>query len=188
MENNFLANITKQFKGNKNNKTLIILVVIGIALLIFSKIITPGESDPITTSPKGGSEVGAFENEIQRELHTMLNKMKGVGKISVMVTLDSGPESIYSQNITESSKEMDEQDNQGGVRTTVEYNHSGQLVIIKKGGGEEPVVIKEIMPKIRGVLVVAEKGGNPKVRLEIQRAIQGVLDIPAYKISVVEGE
>lgn len=189
MDNNFFGKLTKQLKGNKKNKTLLILIVIGISLLIVNRMITSDGSgkSPATTSPKVET-LESFENDIQRELETMLNRMKGVGKVHVMVTLDSGPETIYSENVTESQKDMNEKDNQGGERTTVEYNRAGQLVIARKGGGEEPVIIKEVMPKVRGVLVVAEKASNPKVRQEIQRAIQGILDVPAYKISVVEGE
>ncbi len=183
MDKNFLGNIINQFK---NNKMLMVLAVAGIALLLVSRVIgsanDPQESKPTSTP----SNVESFENEIQRELQKMLNLMGGVGKVDVMVTLESGPETIYSENITESKRQNDEQDNQGGTRTTVEYNRTGQLVIVRRGGNEEPVVIKEIMPKVRGVLVVCDNASSPKLRLEITKAIQAVLDVPAYKISIVE--
>ena len=185
-KNNPLTNIFNQFK---NNKMLMILAVAGIGLLLLSRIFTLGDNAPAQTSGTPKVEaLESFEVQIQKELESILGKMSGVGKVNVMVTLENGPETIYSQNYTENNRESNEQDSQGGTRTTVDYNRTGQLVIARSGGSEAPVVVKEIMPKVRGVLVVCENGANPKVRLAVTKAIQSVLDVPAYKISVVEGK
>lgn len=182
-----LADIFNQFK---NNKLLMILAAVGIGLLLLSRLLSFGDSAP-PPQTSGGVKVEtleSYEAQIQKELESILGKMSGVGKVKVMVTLENGPEMVYSKNYTMNNRESTENDNQGGTRSSAEYNETGQLVMARRGGNEEPVVIKEVMPKIRGVLVVSENGSNPKVRLEVTKAIQSVLDLPAYKISVVEGK
>lgn len=184
-KNNMLSNVFNQFK---NNKLLMVLTAVGIGLLIISRLIALGDTGPPQTLGAPKTElVESYETQIQKELETILGKMRGVGKVKVMVTLENGPEIVYAENYTENNRESNENDNQGGTRSTIEYNKTGQLVMARRGGNEDPVVIKEIMPKIRGVLVVCENGSNPKVRLEVTKAIQSVLNLPAYKISVVEG-
>lgn len=180
--------LIKIFDQFKSNKLLMILAAVGIGLLVISKAFTFGDSTPSQTSitPKIEAMEG-FEVQVQRELEAILSKMSGVGKVRVMVTLENGPEIIYKENYTEHSRQSNEQDSQGGTRISVEYNKTGQLVMARRGGSEEPVIVKEIMPRVRGVLVVSENGGNPKVRMAITQAVQRVLDVPAYRISVVAG-
>ncbi|SES62922.1 hypothetical protein [Anaerobranca gottschalkii] len=177
--------VFSELKGKKN-LSILLLAFLGIVLILFN---FPSGKDPTPTSSNPKVEnLETFELQIKKELENILSKMDGVGKVSVMVTLENSSEMIYSENYTESRRENREEDSQGGTRNTVEYNKTGQLVIIRRAGNEEPVVIKEIMPKIRGVMVVSENGDNPKVKLEITKAIQSVLDVPAYKISVVKGK
>ena len=47
-------------------------------------------------------------------------------------------------------------------------------------------IIKEINPEIKGVIIVAEGAKDSKVKLKISRAVQTVLDIPAYRVTVYE--
>lgn len=184
MEN--IKKVFTEFKGNKN-LSILILAFLGIALILFNFPLKK-DTPPITPSNPKVDNLETFELQIKKELENILSKMDGVGKVSVMVTLENSSEMVYSENYTENKRENREEDSQGGKRNTVEYNKTGQLVIIRRAGNEEPVVIKEIMPKIRGVMVVSENGDNPKVKLEITKAIQSVLDVPAYKISVVKGK
>ncbi len=94
---------------------------------------------------------------------------------------------IYARNEEVSRRTTNEEDSQGGVRQQLEYDSRGQLVFVQTGGQEEPVVVKVIKPRVRGVLVVAEGAGNSLVRERLTHAVQGALDLPAYKINVQKG-
>jgi len=59
-------------------------------------------------------------------------------------------------------------------------------MVNQQGGSSQPIVVKEINPEIKGVIVVAEGARNSKVKLKISEAVQTVLDVPAYRVTVLE--
>ena len=48
----------------------------------------------------------------------------------------------------------------------------------------KPVLLKEKMPEIQGIIIVADGAGDTSVRLEIIRAVQALLKVPNGKIEV----
>ncbi|WP_353892382.1 hypothetical protein PRVXH_001728 [Proteinivorax hydrogeniformans] len=183
MDNKIFKNLKEQFVSNK---LLGILCILGIVLLVLSRMLTG--SDKTTVQPSADVEyeiTESYEEKIQQELEEILSSISGVGKAKVMVTLDTGNEKVVAKNITESERATLEEDTEGGIREIVDYNYKGELVILRKTAGDEPLVIKEIKPKVRGVLVVCPGGGNPNIQKQVIRAVQGVLDIPTYRINVM---
>ncbi|HYE09682.1 MAG TPA: stage III sporulation protein AG, partial [Patescibacteria group bacterium] len=72
-------------------------------------------------------------------------------------------------------------------RTINEKNTSDQVVFMNdQGGTSKPLVLKEVNPDIKGVIIVAEGAKDPKVKLQLTEAVQTVLDVPAYRVSVFE--
>ena len=66
-----------------------------------------------------------------------------------------------------------------------EYREENKYVTVKrKDGSEDAVLQKQIMPKIRGVLVVCDGGGNSVVKEKITQAVSGVLNISGGKVVV----
>ena len=52
--------------------------------------------------------------------------------------------------------------------------------------GQNPYVIKEISPKIEGVVVIAEGGDNPVVIQDISEAVQALFDVDTHKIKIMK--
>ena len=52
--------------------------------------------------------------------------------------------------------------------------------------GKSPYVISETNPKVEGVLVIAEGGGNSRIKQEILEAAQALFGIEAHKIKIVK--
>ncbi len=69
-------------------------------------------------------------------------------------------------------------------RTTSTTSQTISPVIINSNGSSGPIIIKEIMPEVKGVIVVAEGAGNVIVRLELIRAVMVALDIGAEDIEI----
>mgnify|MGYP000724289646 CR=1 FL=1 len=51
-----------------------------------------------------------------------------------------------------------------------------------------PVVLKEIYPKVKGVIVVAQGGDNVEIKNQIISAVMSLLDLDANKIEVLTNE
>ena len=111
-------------------------------------------------------------------------QIKNVGEVDVMITYESSTEVIPASNITESNQVTEEKDAQGGTRTTVQEDMSKNVVT--SGGNQDLIVIKEIKPQIRGVMVVAKGAGDIRVKTELVEAVKTIFQIPGYRVMVYE--
>ena len=171
----------------------------GVALVIvanFYNDITYKDKKPAIENMENNNQInGTYNNssddnyaaEIQDQLSTILSKIAGAGKVSVMITYESGKELVTQKDKSVIDKVTDEKDNDGGTRIINEYSIDDKTVMVnQQGGSSQPVVVKEINPEIKGVIVVAEGAWDSKVKLKISEAVQTVLDIPAYRVTVLE--
>jgi len=178
---------------------LIAAVLIGIALFLPWQ--EDGEKAVNTDLVQENKEMGqqlihsedrldAIELGIEQRLENILSQIKGVGEVNVTVFLASGPKYDYALNVSTIEKQIDEKDQNGGLRTTTEVTEDGQLVIVRsdRTGGEEPVVAQEYKPDIQGVLVVAEGADNSKVKANLLAAVTTILDLESHKVNIQSKE
>lgn len=173
-------------RAGANKLLLGILGALGVMLLVL-----PGSCQmPAGVDDPPGGYVQSqpdYQTQLQAELERILKTIDGAGRISVFLTLDDEQEMVYAWNHEERERTVFEEDAQGGVREQVEYDERGQLVIVRNGGQEQPVVTQVIRPKVRGVLIVSSNADNPRVRQRLLEAVQGALDTPAYRVTIQKG-
>jgi len=131
------------------------------------------------------TSIPEYEEELENELKEMLSKIKGVGEVSVMINLDSTAEAVVEKNVQTQESTTDEKDSEGGNRQIKDQQRDEQVVILRKGDHEQPIVVKTNKPRVRGVLVVAPGAENMQVKAWISEAVQRVLDVPAHRVSVL---
>lgn len=186
-----------------NNKklynNLVILLCMGVALVIvanfYNDIAYKNKSSISENTEDNNQVIGTYNlnskdeygSEIQEQLSSILSKIAGAGKVSVMITYESGKELVTQKDKSIVDKVTDEKDTDGGTRIINESSIDDKTVMVsQQGGSSQPVVVKEINPEIKGVIVVAEGARDSKVKLKISEAVQTVLDIPAYRVTVLE--
>lgn len=160
----------------KDGKTLALLITVSAALLFLllaptSNIGTEGED----------AEIGLFDytRELEQNLSRVISKIEGAGKTQVFVTLENGFESVYASDAS-----VYETTSSGSVDTKSEK----QLVLTGTGSvGQSPVVVKKISPKIKGVVIVCDGGGNEYVRQRITELAATAFNIQKSKIYVTGG-
>ncbi len=112
----------------------------------------------------------------ETRLKEALSKIRGAGAVEVMLTYENGRELIPAY-------ETDTQTNaQSGE--IVSSNASTRPVTVTKGGQEEALVVKEVEPRIRGVIVIAEGAEDIGVRMDLARAASKALGIDANLVEV----
>lgn len=185
------------------NKWLLGLTVIGILLLVFGASgslgggfspgngaapsgATPVAAAPALTSAQGAAveAADAYETELDAQLEHMLNQIAGISGALVMVRVDSTARQDYGQDVTTSRSTTSE----GGVgkATTVTTSAQSQVVTVTGPNGSQSALISEQeLPHITGVLVVAKARDSVQMEAEITSAVQDVLGIPAYEITVL---
>lgn len=190
----------KLLKLNLSKKTtanLIIVFCLGLTLILiadFYKDIKVDRTEDDSYYEGTETETEAIDNtasdyvsELEGDLSSILSKIQDAGRVSVMITLKSGSEIIPAKDESISDKVTNEKDTSGGTRIINEKTTDDKVVFTAaQGGNSKPLIIKEINPEIQGVIVVAEGAKDSRVKLKISQAVQTVLDIPAYRVTVYE--
>lgn len=178
-------------KGKFGIWGIVVLVTLGIAMMVLPGLYLGQEKAPSPSlanpSPaymnNNPTQLGGLEQEIAADLCQILNQVEGAGEVAVSVALAAGPEQNYAENSTKIRSDIEEKDTSGGTRSTSETNEKTELVFSQNGGSA--LVIQEIGPEIKGVLVVAEGAEEPLIRAQLSEAIQTILNLPAHRVMIL---
>ena len=155
------------------NKYKYVLLVAALGALL---LLWPAGQKTADASPAESSSTGDRVDLAQTEaaMEEILGKISGVGRVDVMLTLQSGGERVLAQD---SSLRYS-----GNVQTPDSYERSTQPVT--DAGGV--VVTQETYPQYRGALVVCEGGGSDAVRLQVVSAVSALTGLGSDRIAVVK--
>lgn len=129
----------------------------------------------------------SYASCLERSLEELLCTMDGVGKVRVMVTLASSGEAVVEKDVNTVREGTTEVDSAGGSRNTTNINDSEVTVYQdRQQGNGVPYVKKVLSPRVEGVVVSAQGGGNAGTVQNITEAIQALFGIDAHKIKVVK--
>lgn len=205
----------REFKLQKwfQRDNLIILVLSGILLFVIALPIKDKDSSDVVNTEKSGSTLlkgsadtlsgehmalPAHENEqavvdaeydyaayLEQKLEGTLKTIEGVGKVEVMLTLQSSEELVVEKDAPVSRSNTNETDSEGGNRVISQIDSQETTIYRTDGSSSEPYVVKTILPKVEGVLVVAEGAGNGTVNKSITEIVQALFGVEAHKVKVV---
>ncbi len=166
-----------------NKKNMYILFIAGILILIILNTVSiDGDSEGKVED--AGACTDAYADE--KRLEEILSKIDGAGNTEVMITYDTGMEKVTVQNSKVSKSFSNDTEHSGGELQIQDIEEERQIVMSGSGSSEKPFVLKEINPRVRGVLVIAEGADNPKISYDITNAVAAVLDVPYYRIQVLK--
>jgi stage III sporulation protein AG len=196
-----------EVKGEKKPgkyQYMLLVLCIGAAFMLVGNIVFKNNSTsqavPASTSAKASSEdvptfglknstenktVAQYEEKYETQMRKALEEMLGVNDVTVVVTIDSTDKKILQKNTTTKTQTTDETDREGGQRKVVDSSTDEQLVILRNGDKETPVVVETKKPDIRGVLVVAKGADNIEVKKGIKEAVTRALGVPSYRVAVM---
>ncbi len=169
----------KTFEKIKKVKNLhIVLSVVAVALigLLFFSFDSGTRNDKTTLSE---SEYFQIENR----LCDVLSKINGAGNVSVMINF-AGTSELITATTSDVSQDKTSDYDSSGNRVTESKTESISPVIIRKDGEDTPLIVKEILPDIVGVVVVAEGADRLSVKLNLLQAVQTLLDVSADKVEI----
>lgn len=173
-------------------KWMAIAAIIGISFMLLSDLKDREEIKavlPQDSSEEGNEQTAPekedFEAAYERELTAALEQMAGVSNVTVVVTIEASERKIFEKNTAVKTQETKEQDKKGGERIITDQMRDEDLVMVKKDGGEAPVIQEMKKPDIRGVLIVAEGAENIQVKKWIIEAVTRVLNVPSHRVAVM---
>lgn len=126
------------------------------------------------------------KSDVEKGLQSILSKIKGAGKVDVMVTFYSGNESILAIDEKTSDNATNEKDKEGGSRTITQSDRENKVIYEEAQGDKKPFIIKQILPKVKGVVIVADGAGDAEIKSSLAKATEALLDVAPHKIQVFQ--
>ena len=167
-----------------------LILLFGILIAIISIPVKKSENNIKDETDFSTKEISNedYVTDLEQRLEEILESTEGVGKAKVMITvMDNGKEVLYSQwDISKSS--ITENDSNGSSVIKEESNEIESVLYTEEDGVNIPYVQKEEMPRIQGVVIIAQGAGKADITAEISEAASTLLGIPINKIKVLKME
>lgn len=119
--------------------------------------------------------------QTESKLGRILSTVKGAGSVEVMINFESTPERILAYIVTVNANKSAS----GDTNFNETDNKTQSPQILNVNGQQVPLVLKELAPKVTGVIVVSEGADNIKTRLDLINATAVLLDIDRENIIVL---
>ncbi len=187
-----IKDLLKELISRKHVANIIVILAVAIIALIFSSDFLVKDSSAKnnikeTTGDTFVKQEEVFKTEeeiVEVRLKKILERIKGSGEVEVMVTFEMGSEIIPASNTVETKDTTEEKDSNGGIRTVTSQNLTENIVTTNDSTGNKPLVIKEIKPQVKGVIVVAEGADDIEVKVQLYDAVKTVLQVSGDRVQV----
>ena len=130
------------------------------------------------------SEIMTVEKRMERELSRTLERMDGVGKVTVKIHLKTGHRRIWERQsrITKRAQQQQQE-------LHTEESSSDEIVLAgARDGVDNPILKEELAPEIEGVVVVATGASNPRVKQLLTDTVMTILNLPSHRVLVIAGK
>lgn len=125
----------------------------------------------------------SYEQSLEARLKSTLSKVEGVGEVEVMISTENGKEIVTKSDTTQENAVTSENALTGDTRNIQSGKYQDTTVKIND---DEPLILKEISPKIEGVLIVAQGGDNIEIKNSLINATNALLGVDVHKIQVLK--
>lgn len=119
-------------------------------------------------------------------LEELLISIKGVGNVKVMITLKSTLEKVILNQVAYDKTDENTTDSSGSSSVKNTYSQDSVVVYEEDADGNKiPYILKEKVPEIEGIAVIADGGSDSENILKITSVTQALFGISSHKISVI---
>lgn len=167
MKEPILPGFCKELLAKQNRaKLAVVLGAAAMVLILLSELFSTPSTATAKTAPAGETNPTAqqYKQQLEQQLETLIGQVEGAGKTTVMLTLESGEETIYALDTLSG-------------QTQSQQTH----VLLDDGTALEETTY---LPTVCGVAVVCEGGGDVRVAARITELVAALLDVPTNRICV----
>ena len=176
----------KIFKDRKTENLVFMLILLIVTLVIINRILkdepkNDNDSNTVNTAVLASRNM---EITLDQKLEEILAKIKGVGKVNVLVTYSENEFNkipMYNENNTKNTTE--EVDKNGNTKKNTSDIIQKEIVL---GADQNPVIKSIENPRIEGAIITAEGAGNIDIKTNIISAVEAATGLATHKIQVFE--
>lgn len=176
-------------RGMKREQWLICGLA-GLLLLVIAAPVKQKEQkktqEEVTVQSQKPTE-DQIRQSYEKQLESVLSQVEGVGTVQVAVAMESTGKKQVEKDSPEDTSTSSEKGDSGTERTSQTVTTGETTVYEDTGdGGQTPYISSSTYPEIRGVIVVAQGGGNPVIVQQIQEAVMALFHVEAHEIKVLK--
>lgn len=153
-----LINLVKEYKY------VALILAIGILLMLLPEKQDMPDSAPVQSS----------EENLQTQLEEILSQIRGVGKVRVLLTVESGEKTLYIRDEDRSESSENSQ------------TRSEAVIITGSDRAQQGLISQVLPPNYLGAVIVCQGGDLPEVKLAVVEAVCDAVGLTADKISVLK--
>ncbi len=157
---------------NLSPKLVFSLGLLGIILIGLSGFL--GNEDNTIKNEDYSLQSKQYVDETEQRMEEILSLTSGVGKVTVMITIDNGAEYVYAKDEKQSGS------------TQQQSTESKYILIDGSTGKRQPLVLTQLEPKIKGVVVVCDGGNDPVVRQRVSDIVTTSLGINSLQVCILK--
>ena len=151
----------------KKYKFVLLVVLVGIILMLLPVSSQTKETEENKSQiPQESFDLAAMEQRMEE----VLGKIDGVGKLRLMLTLQSGTRLTLAEDT--------QRDQDRTQRETVTLNRGS--------GNQEILITNRFYPVYQGAVVVCQGADSSAVRLAITETVQALTGLPSDRIRVAK--
>ncbi len=165
------------FKLDKKKKIILIVSLMILALVIYFFPSKSNNKEKVSISNN-------TESTKEEQLERVLSNIKGTGNVSVMITYASTSEMVCATETETETNTVTEKTENGGIKESETVKENKSPITIGNGDGENALVMVKKEPEIKGVIVVAQGAENISVKMELQKAVETVLQISPSQVEI----
>lgn len=162
-----LARLWDQYKG------IVLILAVGVLLLSW-----PSKDVSVQRTESEGSTGWNALEETEARMEQILAQIDGVGRLSLMLSLESSARQELSVDTELSYR--------GDTDAPEEYSRKSETVFISTDQGDAPVVAYSVSPVYRGAVVVCQGAENAGVRLAVTQAVAALTGLGSDRIMVIQ--
>lgn len=174
--------LVKKFSNIKGIKIVVPLILLVLVITIYYSFFNDSSKKSLSSSNISYTSSLEYSKLLEDKLKSVLSSIKGAGNVNVMITLESGPELKIA---TQTDERTNTTTNASGTTTSITVVE--EPIIITQNGEETPLVLMEILPVVKGVVVVAEGAKDVGVKLQLLEAVQALLSLSSGNIQILTG-
>ena len=174
--------------SEKYKRHLTAAALIGFALVFISSLITSTGKNEKVSENNYSEAISSYCSRQENRLEKLLSSIDGVGDAHVMVTLENGVEYRYAADEKQSGDSVFTYADGGTSPSKVQQSENSEqnYIMIGSSGDKKPLIVTELSPKVKGVVVVCDGGADAVVIKRVTDAVTTALGINSLQVCVAK--
>lgn len=188
VSNVFKGLFSKSGISQKQAKWLTALGIAGMLLIMLTGLWPDIGAQKAAAAGDTGGTLTTYAQQTEQRLAEILKQVKGVGAVHVMVTLENGVEYRYAADEKQSGDSVFTYADGSAAPSKVQEKEDRQqsYILVDSTGGKKPLVLTELSPRVKGVVVVCSGAGNPVIRQRVTDAVTTALGVTSLQVCVIQ--